>query len=155
MSTLAHQWEGDPVALHLRSRYRDPSTPVQRHETLHYEAWLEVDGIRVSYLALIGSARNNEPLYIQMIETRLEYRRQGWAVRLIQETASYIRRPLRSYGQYTPDGFAALRGKVKLADGKAMPTEPEVHQQSFIADWEGEKGPVKVQWGLNPPPEEF
>lgn len=137
----SHQWEGEGTAYHFRNPAAN-DFDIPPRKALVYDAWLEVDGIVISYISLIDTDRPKGPIFIRMIETREGYRRQGWATRLIEETKVYLRRPLRSYGQYTPDGFAALLGKVKLADGKSVPTGPEVHQQAFVKDWDGKYGPI-------------
>jgi GNAT superfamily N-acetyltransferase len=130
------------VDFHLRERFRDPSSPAPPSAVLHYEAWLEYDGIPVVYMTLIHAERPKGPAYIQTIETRPGYRRQGWATWLIKEVPVHLKHSIVSMGIYTPDGFAALYGKVRIMDGVAHPTEPTVGPQTFVQDWDGRYGPV-------------
>lgn len=133
----------DAMDVEFHSREMYASTGADAHtRTRHYQAWLTIDGKAVCHIALLEAQRFGGLLYIKSIETREGYQRLGLATRLIKESAFHFKRGLGSLGFYTPEGFAALRGKVRYVAGVETPEEPAIESQTFVKDWDSKYGPI-------------
>lgn len=102
-----------------------------------YMIWLLKDGTAVAYMSIILFTKPaGNSLVLCDIETRDGHRRQGNASRLMALTAGHFGLPLLTTGSYTPEGLAALKGKLALVPGKTEDTTPSYNSMDFVADWE-------------------
>lgn len=107
-----------------------------------YRTWLLVDGIEVAYLNLMMVDEyftgDTEPtLLLCDIEVREEYRRQGYSKEIIKQANEHFGMPVLTTGSYTPEGLAALKGRIPLARGsKEDDQEPSFRSMTFVEDWD-------------------
>lgn len=106
-----------------------------------YRTWLLEDGIAVAYLSLIMVDEyftgDTEPtLLLCDIEVREEYRRQGYSKEIIEHANEHFGMQVMTTGSYTPEGLAALKGRVPLARGsKEDEDKPSFRSMNFVEDW--------------------
>lgn len=110
----------------------------------HFDAWLSVDSIPVSYISLTASRNFAGYLCIKAVETRRGYRGQGHATELMETISERLGMPLGSLGVYTPEGYTALLGKAVFLPGVEIPSGPAIASTTFVTDWDGRYGPVQA-----------
>lgn len=107
-----------------------------------YRTWLLVDGIEVAYLSVMlvdeyFTGDTTPTLLLCDIEVREEYRRQGYSKEIIKAVSEHFGQQVLTTGSYTPEGLAALKGRVPLARGsKEDNTKPSFRSMNFVEDWE-------------------
>lgn len=106
-----------------------------------YEAWLIVDGVTVSYLHLMTTDYYNGYACVCDIETREGHERKGYATEIMRRASEKLGMPLATTGSFTPEGFAALYGKLPLLTGYEDMGRPVYKSMKFVADWDKKYGP--------------
>lgn len=100
-----------------------------------YEAWLQVDGVTVSYAKIWDKPSYNGKLCVCTIETREGHRRQGHSKTILQLVEAQLRKTICTNADFTPEGFLALRERPVL-DGYEPATAPRADSMNFVRDWE-------------------
>lgn len=106
-----------------------------------YEAWLIVDGVTVSYLHLMTTDYYDGYACVCDIETREGHQRKGYAKEIMKRASEELGMPLATSGSFTPEGFAALHGKLPLLAGYPELTKPVFNSMTFVRDWDKQYGP--------------
>lgn len=102
-----------------------------------YAIWLLQDGTEVAYMSvMLFTKTDGDALVLCDVETREGYRQQGNANRIIAMVSEHFGLPLLTTGSFTPEGFAALRGKLAVAPGSKEDLSPSYGSMNFVADWE-------------------
>lgn len=97
----------------------------------HY--FLLADGVPVTYVKVYPDYADGIPVSLADIETRPEYKRQGFATKALQMIAEkYGVDSVHHDGGYTPEGFAFIKPLVSGCDA----VKPEFREQFFVMDWD-------------------
>jgi hypothetical protein len=105
-----------------------------------YEAWLQVDGVVVSYAKIWDKPSYNGKLCVCTIETRDGHRQQGHSKTLLSLVESRLGKTVCTNADFTPEGFLAL-GNRPVLDGYEPATGPRSDSMNFVRDWETMEGP--------------
>lgn len=100
-----------------------------------YEAWLQVDGITVSYSKIWDKPSYNGKLCVCTIETREGHRQQGHSKTLLSLVEAQLGKIVCTNADFTPEGFLALRNRPVL-DGYEPATAPRADSMNFVHDWD-------------------
>lgn len=103
----------------------------------NYQSWLIVDGIPVAFLHLLGKKDYEGMLCVCSVEVREGYTGKGYAKALMSMTAEKLGQVLGTNGSFTPEGFAALNGKLPLLPKHSAPEKPKFESMTFVRDWDG------------------
>lgn len=99
-----------------------------------YDVWLAIDGNAVVW---IEYALENGKIYLWSIETRPEYRNQGFAHQSLDILKSYYEVSCIYHdGEYTPEGFNFLATKLAIPEGLPRQTKATFRSMDFVHDWD-------------------
>lgn len=118
----------------------DVTTSRTAHGVIWYQAWLQVDGVTVSYAKIWDKPSYNGKLCVCTIETREGYRQQGHSKTLLSLVESHLGKTVCTNADFTPEGFYALRNRPVL-DGYEPATGPRADSMNFVYDWDTMDGP--------------
>lgn len=118
----------------------DVTTSRTAHGVIWYQAWLQVDGVTVSYAKIWDKPSYNGKLCVCTIETREGYRQQGHSKTLLSLVESHLGKTVCTNADFTPEGFHALRNRPVL-DGYEPATGPRADSMNFVYDWDTMDGP--------------
>lgn len=105
-----------------------------------FETWLLVDEKPVAYVKLSSKPEYKGSMCICTIETRSEYRRQGYSKLLLELAEKEFSKPLVTNASFTPEGFAAL-GSRPVLPGYEPATKASWESMDFVRDWDTMQGP--------------
>lgn len=105
------------------------------------EAWLVVDGKPVCYMRLMEKDYYGGFVCLCTLETRKEFQRQGYATLMIRMVEEALGKKLASSDGFTPEGFAAVCGKIPMLPLYEAPTKPNFESMTFVEDWDKMHGP--------------
>jgi hypothetical protein len=100
-----------------------------------YEAWLQVDGVAVSYAKIWDKPSYNGKLCVCTIETREGHRQQGHSKTILNLVEDRLGKLVCTNADFTPEGFLALRDRPVL-DGYEPATGPRADSMNFVHDWD-------------------
>lgn len=100
-----------------------------------YEAWLQVDGVTVTYAKIWDKPSYNGKLCVCTIETREGHRRQGHSQTLLSLVEEKLGKIVCTNADFTPEGFLALRN-MPVLDGYEPATGPRADSMNFVRDWD-------------------
>lgn len=104
-------------------------------------AWLLVDGVPVSFMRLMEKDSYEGFVCLCTIETRPGYQRKGYAKEIIRLAEEALGKKLAFSDGFTPEGFAALCGKIPMLPHYEAPTKPNYESMTFVEDWDKMYGP--------------
>lgn len=104
------------------------------------ETWLLVDEKPVSYVKLVEKPDYKGTMCICTIETRKEFRRQGYSSLMLDMVAKEQDKALATNASFTPEGFAAL-GSRPVLPGYEPATKANWEAMDFVRDWDTMVGP--------------
>lgn len=102
----------------------------------NYQAWLIVDETPVAFLHLLGKKEYEGALCVCSVEVREGHERKGYAKKLMSMAAEELGQTLATNGSFTPEGFAALNGKLPLLPKHVAPEKPKFESMTFVRDWD-------------------
>lgn len=114
---------------------KDVTTSRTAHGVIWYEAWLQVDGVTVSYAKIWDKPSYNGKLCVCTIETREAHRQQGHSKTLLSLVETRLGKTVCTNADFTPEGFLALRDRPVL-DGYEPATGPRADSMNFVHNWE-------------------
>ena len=106
-----------------------------------YEAWLVVDGVPVSYMHLMEKESYEGFVCLCTLETREGYQRKGYSKIMMRMVEEKLGQKLASGDGFTPEGFAAVCGKIPMLPLYEAPTKPNYDSMTFVEDWDKMYGP--------------
>lgn len=112
-----------------------------------FNAWLSDGDVTVAFIrgrftpedvfTETGGLRTPKGCWLWDIETREEYRHQGYSKTIMAMTAKYFSVDSISHaGGFTPDGFEYVSKSVERPYGASPVTGPSFEEQNFVADWD-------------------
>jgi hypothetical protein len=99
-----------------------------------YEAWLQVEGVTVSYAKIWDKPSYNGKLCVCTIETREGHRLQGHSKNLLSFVETRLGKTICTNADFTPEGFLTLRSRPVL-DGYEPATGPRAESMNFVQNW--------------------
>lgn len=106
-----------------------------------FEAWLLVDGKPIVFMNLMEKDYYEGFVCLCTIETRAGYQRQGYAKKMIALVEEKLGQKLASSDGFTPEGFAAICGKIPMLPLYEAPSRPNYDSMTFVKDWDKMHGP--------------
>lgn len=112
-----------------------------------FHAWLSVDGTTVAYLygrynehdseTGFGYSTRKQGVWLWDIETREEYRNQGYSKILLKMVAEHFNfDQVQHDGNFTPEGWSFLRSNLRRPEAAEKLKAPRFRSQNFVEDWD-------------------